>query len=162
MQRTSGKLSALLEITDDMIDFLRTQKQEYVQSIRNKRIDELDFSEMNIDVLQVVLDFFVPGAKRDTAGTSSLLDIMRTEMLSIADLVRGFNILKRVPETLDIKSFMFKNVKEEVSQLMLGVFALLIGRDDFFERAKEYLKSVDQDQMNLLEEIRNILKSKQG
>jgi ppGpp synthetase/RelA/SpoT-type nucleotidyltranferase len=99
-KRKFSMLSAKLEEADEQFEELKKDILEYRNQIMNaaKEVNTFisDTTDVNLDKLQVFLDYYFPDRKKDIEDTSDLLSELETFNFKIADLACFFEKAKDI------------------------------------------------------------------
>lgn len=91
IKRKFSRLSALFELADEQLDYLRNDKELYVSSLITESVMETGVFnsdiELNFDSLQSLLDHYFPERIKTPKNTSELLDELNYFNFSMKELV---------------------------------------------------------------------------
>lgn len=96
-RRKLHRISAKLEEADEQFEELKLESQNYKKSLlklTNKRIDNLEEIELNIDSLQAFMESNFPKRKTNIELTGKLLNQMISLEISLNDLASSWNKVK--------------------------------------------------------------------
>ncbi|EKE26870.1 MAG: RelA/SpoT [uncultured bacterium (gcode 4)] len=139
--RRLSRLSALIELADEQFEALRNERDKYRKNLGSILEDETVFPEeayLNIDTLQVLLDFYFNNRERKEGELSELIQDINNARISLADIKRYFQKSKPIifdQESEDIFKKYYFNVSE-LNQIGLCRFILDITNDKFWKSGK--------------------------
>ncbi|MDD1772940.1 MAG: hypothetical protein LUQ09_08480 [Methanomassiliicoccales archaeon] len=154
LRRSSCRLSALLEIADELFDNMREEREEYIGSLpsipiaESHIISEGSNNHFDMDVLQFILDHYIPSIPGDEVLNSVLINKFNEEGLRAKDLMDAFEAInKQIPNINDILLATHEQIP--INQGLYALIVMAISNDMFWEQIRkdlpeEFSNSVDQ------------------
>ncbi|MFX0135362.1 MAG: hypothetical protein ACFFDN_17090 [Candidatus Hodarchaeota archaeon] len=153
------RLSALFELADQLFDDLRRQKEEYRKTLISKGTKDIQVLDLNqppdVDSLQAFLDLFFPDRDRSTNATIELLEELKGQGITLADIADGY---KKVEDVLEsIEKELFSN-KESKGWAQIGITRLILELTyNKFWRYRKYVYRVPKYVIEIVEKYRKII-----
>lgn len=147
LRRNSCRLSALLEIADELLDDMRREREEYMASLDVSKLQtesilkhELEkHGQMDMDLMQFIFNHYIPDIASDPTLNSIVLSKFNTEGLNANDLIDAFDDIQRLIPN-------FKNLllaTQEQIPISQGIYALIvlaITNEKFWKAIREELQ----------------------
>lgn len=107
LKRKLNGLSGLFETADDQFDLVRTKREEYKQTVRNKRSNTGIFldQDINLDTLYEFMKWKFPDMETDINNRSSslLAVVIRFGFAKLSDLNNLLDRTEKASETMNIE-----------------------------------------------------------
>ncbi len=164
LRRRLSRLSAMFEEADEQLASLieeREEYREYLLSDEVKRSGRFDVTqELNLDSLQAFLDYYFPDRQKSVRGTSSLLDEVIEQGVSIKDLVEGYETIKDFLPNMEEEIFRNLRSKEQSKRRALKIKWAQIGivrqiLDMTHDGYWQYRKEVEEVPEHVVEHVEN-------
>lgn len=105
-KRRFSRISAMLEEADEQFEELRAEiykyRQEMLSNVIEENFNSLEKDQINMDTLQVFMDYFFPVQEKNTRLASELVSELKQLQLSIQDLKNYYDRCNRYIESIEL------------------------------------------------------------
>jgi len=150
-RRDLARISALLEEADEHLDFLRQEREDYIETLISSEAKEsgrFDVTQdMSLDSLQAFLDFYFTDREKSVKATADLLDEIMAHKVSMRELVESLERVRDFLPSMEREHFRDLPLQTEKgvkvlrgrrwAQVGIARHILDITNDDYWKYRKE-------------------------
>jgi putative GTP pyrophosphokinase len=165
-KRKFSRISAMLEEADEQFEELRAEiskyRQEMLSNVMEENFKSMENDQINMDTLQVFMDYFFQGQEKNTRLTSELVSELKQLELSIGDLKEYYDLCNEYLESVELDTLQhfddnykwyqvssLRTMLELCSKEYREKFGIRKDMKDIIKKYRAIMKQADQDNKSM-------------